>query len=429
MRYLALLFLSITLLIAQDVENKSLATADLNSTSTEVLDQASDEPVVMEDTSGLTDKEVRKIATQADKENEDKVSLEEVFRATDEEGKVDVSKLQSWEDLSPTPKKYDWIQTESGEWFKGEIKAMYDDHLEFDSDEVGLHTFKFEDISQIKSFHVISVNIEDIATFSGIIRYKDGDITIIQGDKEFTFPHTQIVSLAKDGTNERHFWSGKITVSLDRRLGNKDKLDYSAKINIKRRTGFTRLNLDYLGRMTKTEKVETANDHRLNQQFDIYLSRKFFWTPVFSEFYQDKFQNIDKQYTVGIGIGYSVIDTEKVEWDISGGPALMYTEYENVRKGDKDNPISPALELSTKLEVELNSMTDFIYSYKLTYTDDASGRYKHHMVAALENEITGWLDFDVTSVWDHILKPEEREDGTTPFQNDFQILVGFGVEF
>ena len=159
------------------------------------------------------------------------------------------------------------------------------------------------------------------------------------------------------------------------------------------------------------------------------MTRKFFITPVFSEFYQDIFQNIDKQYTAGTGIGYSIVDTQKLEWDVSGGPAILYTEYVNVRDDDNNNPISPAFELYTKLDVELNRMTDFIYSYILTYMDKASGVYKHHIVAAFENEITGWLDFDITGVWDYILKPEEREDGTTPFSNDFQIFIGLGVEF
>ena len=428
MKYFTLLFLSISLLLAQGEDSNLTVAADANSTVVQVNDTSSDEPVVMDDTSGLSDKEVRKIATDGDKASKEKVSLKEVFEATDAQGDVDVSKLQAWEELSPTPKKYDWVQTKSGEWFKGEIKAMYDDKLEFDSDEIGLYTFDFKDITQIKSFNIISVNIEDVASFSGIIRYKNRDITIIQGDKEFKFPYDQIVSLAKDGKNERHFWSGKITISLDRRLGNKDKFDYSAKINLKRRTDHTRLNLDYLGRVTITEDVETANDHRLNQQFDYYLSRRFFWTPVFSEFYQDKFQNIDKQYTIGVGIGYTLLDTQRVELDVSCGPAGMYTEYVNVRDGDTQNPISPAFEVSTKLDLELNSMTDFVYSYKLTYTDAAAGRYKHHMVAAFENELTGWLDFDVTGVWDFILNPEERADGTVPFSNDFQILLGFGIE-
>ncbi len=394
-------------------------------------DSLSSEQIIIEDTSGLTDSEIRDVANETDTYQETKkVSISEVIDAIDEDGDIDVSTLQApWEDLSPTPKTHDWIQTKTGEWFRGEIKAMYDDELEFESDEMGLYSFSFEDVAQVRSFNIISVNIEDVATFSGIIRYKDNEITIIQGDKEFQFPSSQIVSLAQDGELERHNWSGKITVSLDMRSGNKETLDYSAIINIKRRTDSTRLIFDYLGRFSTVGNVETANDHRLNEKFDIYLSRSFFWTPLFSEFYQDKFQNIDKQYTAGIGIGYTLIHTKKVEIDVSGGPAVMHTEYVNVSNGDNVNPTSAALELSTKMEIELTSMIDVKYDYKLTFTDDASGRYKHHMLLSFENELTGWLDLTITGIWDHISLPEKRADGTVPYSNDYQMLVGLGVEF
>ena len=147
MRYLLLFSLLIFSLFAEEEVKISKS----NDSNTSTVDAPSDEPVIMEDTSGLSDKAVRKKATDSDKATVDKVSLKDVFKATDSKGKVDVSKLQSWGEMSPTPVKYDWVQTKSGEWFKGEIKAMYDDKLEFDSDEIGVHTFKFKDINQIKS--------------------------------------------------------------------------------------------------------------------------------------------------------------------------------------------------------------------------------------------------------------------------------------
>ena len=51
------------------------------------------------------------------------------------------------------------------------------------------------------------------------------------------------------------------------------------------------------------------------------------------------------------------------------------------------------------------------------------------MIFKLENELTGWLDLDITGIWDHISLPEKREDHTAPLSNDYQVLVGLGVEF
>lgn len=384
--------------------------------------------IEVKDNSGLSKDEVRAIANT--KDNEEKVSLKQVYEVTDSKGKVDLSTMQKkWEELSPHPEKYDWVQTKSGEWFKGEIKALYDDDLEFDSDEVGLYTFDFNDVVQIKSYHIISVNIENLASFAGILRLKGDKLTIIQGDSEYEFDRKDLVSFAPDEKLERNFWSGKITLSLDVRSGNTDQLDYSSNINLKRRTAASRLVFDYLGRITSQDQEETANDHRLNEKYDIYLSRHFFWTPLFSEYYTDKYKNIDHQLTLGLGLGYTILDTKTTEWSISGGPAILYTKYYTVAD-DKDlDTFSPALELSTHYDIEINKITDLTYDYKLTYSDQSAGRYKHHMMLTLENELTSWLDLDVTGVWDYILEPEESSDGTYPQKSDFQLLVGLGIDF
>ena len=395
----------------------------------------SNEPVVVQDSSGLSDDEVREVAKEIETAKKE-VTVSEVIEAIDSDGKIDISKIgSSWEDLSPTPKKYDWIQTKSGEWFKGTIKAMYDDSLEFDSDEIGLHTFDFEDIAQIKSYHIMSTNIEDAASIDGLVRFKDNNLTIIQGDNIFNFTKEQIISFAKSGDSEFHYWSGKITLNLDVRVGNKNQYDLTIQGYIQRRTSKTRLRFDYLSRdssvydSTTGDDIKTAKDHRLNEKFDIYLTRNFFWTPLFSEFYQDEFQNIESQYTAGIGVGYTIAKTKKLEWDISGGPAYKKTNHFATTSDGEKSASSPSLELSTIIEYELTSTKDITFNAKMAFTDDENGRYNHHIVLTLENELLSWLDLDVTGIWDRTEKPTSDGYGDIPETDDYQFLVGLGVEF
>ena len=400
---------------------------DTNSSSNDFTD----EQIVIEDTSGLTEDEIREVAKETDTyKKTKKVSISDVIEAVDEKGKIDVSKLQSpWEELSPSPKKHDWVQTKSGEWFKGDIKAMYDDELEFDSDEIGLYTFDFEDIVQIKSYHIMSTNIEDLASFSGLLRFKDNNLTIIQGDNSFNFTREQIISFAKGGDLERNYWSGKVTLNLDIRSGNKNQLDYTAQGYVNRRTSDTRLRFDYLGRVSNVEDIETANDHRFNEKYDVYLTRNFFWTPLFSELFIDKFQNIESQYTAGIGLGYTLVKTKRIEWDVSGAPAYKVTNHYAVVDGEDESVSSPSLEISTLIDYELSKKNDIKFNAKMTYTDDANGRYNHHIVLTFENEILSWLDFDITAIWDRTQMPEKDAEGNTPELDDFQLLLGLGVEF
>ena len=386
--------------------------------------------VEIKDTSGLSENEVRKIAEKSDEKKKEKLSLKEIYEVTDSDGKVDVRKLQAlWENQTPKTNGYDWIKTSSGEWFKGHIKGMYSEELEFDSDEIGIYTFDFDDVTYIKSHNAINVNIEKVASISGILRFDGETLRIIQGNTEYKFERKQIISFAPAGDLERNFWSGKISISLDQRKGNKNQFDYTSRINLKRRTEKTRLTLDYLGRISSVEEHDTANDHRITETFDVYITKRFFWTPLFSEYYTDKFQNIDRQVTASAGIGYALIDKNNLRLELSGGPGIIYTKYDAVEEGEKDKATSASLETRVKLEWEINNKNDFIYDYKFTLTDNDSGAYKHHMILTLENELTSWLDIDLSFIWDRLAKPTELEDGTVPFKNDYQFLLGLGVEF
>jgi len=370
--------------------------------------------VHLKDSSGLSVDEVRKIAKDQDTQTQ-KQHLN--------------SKECRWENLSPTPQKYDWIQTVSGEWFKGDIIALYDDKLEFDSDEIGLYTFDFEDVKTIKSYQVLSVNIENLASISGIMRLYDNHLTIIQGDTSYEFTKNDIISFAPAGELERNFWSGKMSFSVDLREGNIEQKDYSAQASIRRRTADSTFSFDYLGRISSKDGMQTADDHRFNQKYDRYITRYFFWTPVFSEYYTDKYKNIKHQVTLGFGLGYTLIDTKSVEWSFSGGPAVIYTRYETVEQGGRKDDYSPALEISTSYEKELSAITDFTYNAKCTLSDKDAGGYKHHMIFMLENELLSWLDIDITAVWDYVRTPKQGADGVIPEKNDYQLLVGFGIEF
>ncbi len=398
--FFSLLLLNVVLLAA--------TTEDANTT---VIN--SNKLIKIEDTSDLSEDEVRQIAKKIDKKQQQKNPHRKV----------------RWEELSPTPIKRDWIQTKSDEWFCGKIKALYDDKLEFDSDEIGVHTFDFDDITMLKSYQLISVNIENLASIAGILRLNKDKVTIIQGEEKYEFKKSDIISFVPDAELEKNYWSRKITLNFDLRNGNTDQFDYAAQANLKRRTALSSLSLDYLGRISFKDSEEIANDHRINEKYDRYITRYFFWTPVFSEFYTDKYKNIKGQITAGMGVGYIVLNTKDIFWNFSGGPAVVYTRFYTIEDGKKSENYSPALEISTKYEQQLTSITDFTYNYKLTLSNRESGIYKHHMILKFENKLLSWLDVDVTGIWDYVHAPQSDMSGVIPKKNDYQLLIGLSIEF
>jgi len=222
----------------------------------------------------------------------------------------------SWAPLSALPEKFDWIQLTSGEWLKGDLKVLYDDKLEFDSDELDLLELDWEDVKQVRGHQLHSVRFEGPMTVVGILKVIDDKVFVTTKEKILEFDRSRLISIAHGQPKEIGYWSAKISLALDIREGNSDQINYSTSAYAKRRTSESRFSVDYLCVFNKTEGIETANSQRISSYYDIFKTRKFFWRPVLGEYFRDPFSNIQNRVTVGTGIGYHIIDTSKTKWVI-----------------------------------------------------------------------------------------------------------------
>jgi len=334
-----------------------------------------------------------------------------------------------WETSTPTATDFDWIQLVSGEWLKGEIKGLYKDSLEFDSDKLDLLTLDWEDIKYVETHIPGSAFIEGHGTVYGYFEINKTRIIVTNGGETKEYDRSRLVSFITGGEEELDYWSAKLTLGLIVRSGNTDQVDYNAKANIKRQTAFSRFIMDYIGNISNTQDVETINNHRLTGTHDIFKTRQFFWRPIFAEYYRDPFSNIDAKITVGTGGGYTIIDTKRTNWDISGGPAYQATRFVSVQAGENIEETTPAIVVGTNYDIELTKKLDFIFNYSTTWGNEASGGYTHHIVTSFESEITGSFDFDISFVWDHISNPTAADDGTIPLKDDYRTTLGISYEF
>ncbi len=334
----------------------------------------------------------------------------------------------SWVPPSALPEKFDWIQLTSGEWLKGDLKVLYDDKLEFDSAKMELLELDWEDVKQVIGHKIFSVRFEGPTTVVGILRVTENKVIVTAGKEKQEFERNQLVSIAYGEPKEIGYWSAKISLALDVRKGNSDQINYSASAYAKRRTSESRFSIDYLGIFNKTEGIETANSQRISSYYDIFKTRKFYWRPVFGEYFRDRFSNIENRVTVGTGIGYHIINTPKTKWDITPGVAYQYTQNVSVEAGQDPNNSTPALVVGTNYDTELTKKIDFNASYRFYIVNQESGKYTHHAVAVLEIELTRRLDLDLSFVWDRIQDPKREADGRLPEQDDYYLFFGIGFE-
>jgi len=381
--------------------------------------------------------EIKKSADESAQTAEDELSKleqtigktsEESATAVDDEAKAAADEASSKPWL-PAAKEFDWVQLTSGEWLKGEIKSMYNDSLEFDSDKLDLLEIDWEDVKYLKSYRPSNINIENSEPLTGSLQISGDKVTITNGEDVREFKRHDLISLTPAGDREADLWSLKFTLGLNVRSGNTDQVDYNSKFNAKRRTARSRFVLDYIGNISKTgddngDLTETINNHRISASTNKYATRYFFYTPLFAEYYRDPFQNIDQRVTAGIGLGYTILDTGRFEWNVNGGPAYVSTKYISVLPGEEQKIEAGALVFGTDFDAEITSALDFIFKYKIQASEPEAGGYTHHMIGTFESEITGSLDFDISLIWDRISQPATDAEGITPKPDDYRLTVG-----
>lgn len=336
---------------------------------------------------------------------------------------------QAWEPSPPPPDEFDWIQLTSGEWLKGELKVLYRDKLEFDSDKLDLQIFDWEDVKLIRGHQRFSVRFQGPFTVNGFLEVTENKVFITVGDDRKEYDRHKLVAIAPGAPREINYWSAKISFGLNVSSGNTDQLQYNSKWYIQRRTSASRFVLDYLGNFSRTDNVDTVDNQRLNSYFDWFKTRKYFFRVIFGEYYRDPFQNIQNRITVGTGIGYNLIDTSRITWDVSAGPAYQATRFSSVEPGQRSSESTPAFVAGTYYKNELTNWLDFIGQYSFNIVNEKSGSYTHHAIVTFETEITDVLDFDVSLVWDRTQTPRPKTDGTVPDKDDYKTIFGIGVDF
>lgn len=329
----------------------------------------------------------------------------------------------------PPTDKYSWVQLDTGEWLKGDIIAMFDDVLVFDSDHFGDLEIDLEDIEKIHGSGAFAMTFDNAAPVRGKL-FLSGQQVIISaaaGDLEFT--REDLISITTAAERERDRWTGEVGVGLNVREGNTDIREGSVSVGLVRRTPVSRFTLDYLGNTNETDGERITDSHRINIAADRFTGRRLYWRPIAAQYYRDEFQNIADQFTFDTGIGYHLVDTNRVEWDLQAGAGGNYLGNVSVAPGVKNNQWSPVGTFGSDLIIDITPDIEYELLIGMTFLEESAGRYQHHIVSTLSTDLTNNLDLDISLIWDRTGKPQIDETGNTPEQDDFHFTVSLAYDF
>ena len=322
----------------------------------------------------------------------------------------------------------DWIQIVSGEWLRGEILRVRDDSLDFDSDELDEQTFDFSDVLRIISPHHQVVLTEDGRIFEGRLSVDESSIWI-EGDKTVKIPRSEMLSVLAVEGGGNSTWSGEVTAGIAIRSGNTDLVDYSTVLAATRETARTRWASRYSGAASEVSGTETANNHRLGSTYDVFITKRTFFTVPGVDIYRDPFQNIGLRVTPYAAVGYELVDTADHSLSLSAGPAYQYQRFDSELGSGESTDNSFAGVLSTLYDWDITGDVELSAKYNITFPIPDVQEYNHNVVGTLSVDLVGDLDLDLSMTWDRINSPEANSSGVVPKKDDFRITVGVGWTF
>jgi hypothetical protein len=334
-----------------------------------------------------------------------------------------------WAPPSPDKAQRDWIQLTSGEWLWGDIELFQDLDLTFDSEELDGLTLDWGDIAAIRSARILTYSFTDdrVATGTAVMQ---GDIISVRtasGVEEYDRKH--LLKVIEGEMSEINFWSMKASLNSTIRAGNTNQSDFNTVVKIRREATKSRVDLDYNMNYSRVDSVDTINNNRVGLGWQIIVTRGFFVSPFVGELYQDEFQNIDIRYTAGLGVGYWVVRTGKVDWNLQLAGTYRQTNYVSVEPGQPTKDETGSIVPVTVLEWEVTDDIDLDINYNSQIGVPDPKDSTHHLQAYFSMDIFGdILDLTANFTWDRIENPVTNAEGVTPERDDYRLAFGIGVD-
>ncbi len=347
---------------------------------------------------------------------------------------------KSWDLPSNDTSEWDWVLMSSGEWIKGSIDRMRDGDMEFDSDEFDDQVLDMGDIAAFYANRVHTYLLVDGSTVSGRAMLRGNEL-VVEGQK---IERDRLLGIIKGKEEERNYWSGKLNLGLTLLMGNTEQITLTSDGYIRRESAKSRLNLDHIGTYGKVADQVNVQNLTGTVQYDIYLSKRWYFTPIWGIATHDRFKNVDIRTIPGAGAGVHVFQLPVFSWDIDLGGGYQYQRYREIEAGEDDTLHDGVIRVSTWAELDVGKLVDFELTWWTIFVYTDWGTTSHHGQLTFEFEVTSIFELTISAVYDRVEQPasytveeinydvEPHETVirvVTPKSDDLQLIVGMMVEF
>ncbi|MBM7035373.1 DUF481 domain-containing protein [Vibrio ulleungensis] len=337
-------------------------------------------------------------------------------------------------EIPSVPTKFDWLLVHKGELLGGDIIAMYDERVEFDSDEVGVHKVKMKDIKELRTKDIMQLRFLDGTIIEGHLVIDEEHVYTMELPA-VTYPRENILSITPSEKSGDSLWTGNLSLGFNFKSGNTESVDFYGNADVRYLVTTGRFNFTYRAMYEQVKNsdsgssVVTEDNHRFTAQYDYFYSHQLYFTLPSYDLLLDELKNIKYQTSLGVAVGYEVIDITGLDINVYAGPSAQHTEFVNVEAGADDKVFSPALAFGLDFEYDITSDLEYFLVYDAKVVNKESGRFIQRIETGFDIEIVDDFDLELMTIIDNTAEPIADENGVQPKATDVVFAVGIEYEF
>jgi hypothetical protein len=322
----------------------------------------------------------------------------------------------------------DWVQLASGEWLRGNIERMRDGSMEFNSDEIKLITYDWKKVRELHSPRANTYNFTDGTDLVGPAMINEEFVVVQTVDGMVTRPRVELQAIIEHMRRERNYWSTVLRLGLTANAGNTENLTFNAFWQLVREDTLTRAAITYDGTFGTASRAEVANRHLAGGDVDIFVHPIIYVKALTGQLLYDKFQNIRLRATPAAGVGFHLITTYVVNWDLEFAPAgYQYLSLLDPAAG-VENPQSDGYMMFRMFaDIDFTDDIQLLLEWRTNVVYTTIGNTNHVGSLDFTVRVTTLLHLNTSFLYLRTEDPFPRADGTVPKKNDYQIVFGVSL--
>ena len=322
----------------------------------------------------------------------------------------------------------DWVQLASGEWLRGNIERMRDGSMEFNSDEIKLITYDWKKVRELHSPRANTYNFTDATDLVGPAMINEEFVAVQTVDGMVTRPRVELQAIIEHMRRERNYWSTVLRLGLTANAGNTENLTFNAFWQLVREDTLTRAAITYDGTFGTASRAEVANRHLAGGDVDIFVHPIIYVKALTGQLLYDKFQNIRLRATPATGVGFHLITTYVVNWDLEFAP-LGYQYLSLIDPATAvENPQNDAYMMFRMFaDIDFTDDIQLLLDWRTNLVYTTIGNTNHVGSLDFTVRVTTLLHLNTSFLYLRTEQPFPRSDGTIPKQNDYQIVFGISL--